>query len=253
MIKLCDLNMIKKIIAPIFILLLLSCSLKGNDKNTDAFVKFVAREEYMKEIEPNRVFNPDPAALIATLPDRIGNLTSVGQINDFELVNNGLGYSKRYINKSFGSGYWVDVFAYHSRQSHVSVDIDDEIVMAVYGSSKDEILGSYKNAKLIEENTIIFTTPDGKVLKMREAIFEFENPAENTKVKSYMYFGTNLDSFYKVRISYNLNFDGELRSDKEIFIRDLGYYYAEGMSLDNFNRFKKSGKKNPVKMQRKRI
>ncbi len=246
--------MIKKALTFIFLIFaLVSCStINNNDKNTDIFIKFVAREQYMREEEPYRIFNPGSAMLIATLPEKLGNLTSVGQINDFEVMNNGLGYSKRYKNKSIKKGYWVDFFAYHSKQSSVSEDINDEIVMAVYNNSKADVLKLYKNSRLIGDNVLIFTTPSGKILKMREAVFEYWNPVDEANMRTYIYFGTNLDSFYKVRITYNLNLEDKVYSDKEIFIKDLGYYYTEGMSLKDFNEFKKSGVENPVKMERER-
>lgn len=234
------------------IILLFSCSSINNksDKNTDTFIRFVAREEYMKKVEPERIFNPGPAMVISTLPEKIGNMKSVDQINDFEIMNNGLGYSKRYKNKSIKKGYWIDFFAYHSKQSSISDDIDEEISKAVYEISKNEILKSYNHYKKPEENILILTTPSGKILKMREIIFEYWNPLEKINIKSYMYFGTNLDSFYKIRVSYDLKFEDKVYNEKEYFIKDLGYYYAEGMSLKNFNEFKKSGIKNPIKMER---
>ncbi len=247
--------MIKRIFVLVFVIfVLISCSTtnSGGDKNTNTFIRFVAREQYMKEREPNRIFNPGSAMLIATLPEKLGNLTSTGQITDFEIMNNGLGYSKRYKNKSVRKGYWVDFFAYHSRQSSVSEDVNDEIAMAVYNSSKMDILKLYKDSRLVGDNILIFTTPSGKILKMREAVFEYWNHVDEINMRTYIYFGTSLDSFYRVRVTYDLNLEDKLYNDKEIFIKDLGYYYAEGMSLKDFNEFKKSGAKNPVKMERER-
>lgn len=249
--------MIKKIFISVFaIFLLVSCSTtnngNGNDKNTNTFISFVAREQYMKEKEPERTFNPGSAMIISTLPEKLGNLASKGPISDFEIMNNGLGYSKRYKNKSFKKGYWVDFFAYHSKQSSVSDDVNDEIAIAVYNGSKADILKLYKDSKLVSDNILIFTTPTGKILKMREAVFEYWNPVDEINMKTYIYFGTSLDSFYRVRVTYNLNLDDKLYNDKESFIKDLGYYYAEGMSLKDFNEFKKSKAKNPVKMERER-
>lgn len=247
--------MMKKILIQFFIIFLtVSCSnLKNNDKNTDLFIKFLAREEYMKEEEPYRVFNPNSAMLIATLPEKIGNLVSHGEINDFEIINNGLGYSKRYKSKIIKKGYWVDFFAYHSKQYTVSDDINNQISINVYNKSKKDIFKTYKNSKLIGENILIFTTPSGKILKMREAIFKYKNPINKEDMKTYIYFGSNLDSFYKIRITYNSNLENQLYDDKEFFIKDLAYYYAEGISLNDFNKFKKNKTKNPIKVERQKI
>lgn len=234
----------------LFLLLIVSCSTAN--KNNQLFIQFLSREKYMLEQEPSRVFNPGSAMLIATLPDNIGNFKSSGEINDFEMLNNGSGYSKRYINNKIGKGYWIDIFSYHARQPQISDDIDNEIVKTVYNNAKNDILNSHANSKILGENLIIFTTPDGKTLKMKELIFTYYNQNENTYVKSYMYFGTSLDSFFKIRISYNTNIDSEefLFSEKEHFIKDFGYYYTDGMSLNDFNSFKKSNLNNPIKIQR---
>ncbi len=238
----------------IFIFLMLffnSCSTTSN-RNNKLFLELLSREQYMYSQESNRVFNPGPAMLISTLPDKIGNFKSFGDVNDFEVNNNGAGYSKRYINSKIKNGYWIDVFTYSMRQPTISDDINDEIVKSVYNNLKQDTLNSHRNSKVLDEYTLVFTTPDGKILKMKEMVFEYYDFEKNTKVRSYLYFGTSLDSFYKIRISYNTNLDDEnyLFQEKENFVKDFGYYYTDGMSLNDFNKFKNSGIKNPIKMQR---
>lgn len=242
--------MIKKLLVSIFLFLLVSCgSIQKGDINTNTFYKFVAREQYMKEAEPDRVFNPDSAVLISTMPNKIGNMKFAGSINDYEIANNGLGYSKRYKSNKVKKGYWIDVFTFHMRQTGVSSDLNNEIVNAVYKNAKNETLKSHNNSKILEENTLIFVTPANKSLKMRELIFEYTDN-DNKIMTGYLYFGTILDSFFKVRVNYYSDFN--LESDKDYFIKDFAYYQADGMSLNDYNDFKKSEAKNPIKIKRER-
>ena len=229
--------------------LFVSCSMRN--KNDAMFLELLSREEYMSKQEPDRVFNPASAMLITTLPENVGNFKASKEISDFEVLKNGFGYSRRYLNPKYKNGYWVDVFTYNMRQNEVPNDLDNDIVKNVYNIAKNETLNGYNNSKVLDENIIVFTMPNGKRLKMKELVFIYYNFEEKTYVKSYLYFGTSLDSFYKIRISYNMNLDFEdnLFYEKEYFIKDFGFYYTDGMSLNDFNYFKKNNLKNPVKIQ----
>lgn len=232
----------------LFIILLFSCSTKKLSNNK-LFSQLISREKYMYNIEKNRIFNPGPAMNISTLPDSIGNFISYENIEDLENIRCGLGYIKKYINNNYNN-YLIDVFTYHNKQTKISNDLNDEIVKAIYNSTKNDILKAYDNSKFLGENEIIFTTPHGKTFKMNEFIFKYYD--EDNEIKSYLYFSTSLDSFIKIRINYITTSENEdaLFREKEDFIKDFGYYYASGISLNDFNIFKKSNKNNLVKLQR---
>lgn len=233
------------------ILLFCLVSCKQYDKNTDIFFNLLAREEYLKEIEPNRTFNPASAMFISTLPDYIGNLQSNDQISDFEIIKNGLGYSKRYKNKAVDNGYWVDVFAYHSGLAKIPENIDNNIVKQAYNSEKQYILLNHSNSKILENNIISFTTQNGKNIKMYETIYEYWDIQNNTKMKTFLYFGVMQDTFYKIRITYKIDErEPYIYKDKEYFLKDLGYYLTDGISLKDFNEFKKNNSLNLTKIER---
>ena len=228
---------------------LISC--KQYDKNTDIFFNLLSREQYLKEIEPNRIFNPNSAMFISTLPDYIGNLQSNEEISDFEIIKNGLGYSKRYKNNKIKSGYWVDIFAYHNNLIKIPNDINNNIIKKAYNNEKQYILLNYSNSKILENNIISFTTQNSKNIKMYETIYEYWDIQNNTKMKTFLYFGTLQDTFYKIRITYKINAkEPYFYQDKEYFLKDLGYYLAEGMSLKDFNEFKKNNSLNLTKIER---
>lgn len=237
-------------ISLISILLIISCS--TSKTTSDDFVKLLAKEEYMKNIEPYRIFNPASAMVIATLPKNIGNLKQEGNINDYEIAYNGMGYSKRYINKSVGKGYWTDIFAYNMKQTKISNDINDEIVKSFYELLKKSTLKEYENHKILKENTLVFTTPSGNFIKMKQFIFEYWNSELQKNITSYILFGTTLESsFYKIRINYytDLNVNNVITNDINYFIKDFAYYFAEGISLNDFDSFKNTGKANQIKME----
>ena len=228
---------------------LISC--KQYDKNTDIFFNLLSREEYLKEIEPNRIFNPSSAMFISVLPDYLGNLQSNDEISDFEIIKNGLGYSKRYKNNKIKSDYWVDIFAYHNGLIQIPNDINSNIVRQAYNSEKQYILLNYSNSKILENNILVFATQNSKNIKMYETIYEYWDIQNNTKMKTFLYFGTLQDTFYKIRITYKINAkEPYFYQDKEYFLQDLGYYLAEGMSLKDFNEFKKNNSLNLTKIER---
>ena len=171
---------------------LISC--KQYDKNTDIFFNLLSREEYSKEIEPNRIFNPSSAMFISVLPDYLGNLESNDEISDFEIIKNGLGYSKRYKNNKIKSGYWVDIFAYHNGLIQIPNDINNNIVRQAYNSEKQYILLNYSNSKILENNILVFTTQDSKNIKMYETIYEYwdiQNPTEKDEYISKLKYDTS--------------------------------------------------------------
>ena len=56
------------------------------------------------------------------------------------------------LNKAMDSGYWVDIFAYHSGLSKVPENIDNNIVKQAYNSEKQYILLNHSNSKILENN-----------------------------------------------------------------------------------------------------
>ena len=67
----------------------------------------------------------------------------------------------------------------------------------------------------------------------------------------FLYFTVVQDSFLKIRITYKISSNEPfILKDKELFLKDFGYYFAEGMSLKDFNNFKKLKTDNLTTMQR---
>ena len=66
-----------------------------------------------------------------------------------------------------------------------------------------------KNFRLIEphKNGGRFIGHHKKIKKLTHFTRQTLLTAENQEVISYMYFGTSLDSFYKIRITYNKDYN----------------------------------------------
>lgn len=238
-----------KIILLIFAIFISSC--KKYDKNTEIFMTLLSREEFLKEKDPKRVFNPNSAMLIATLPNRIGNMFSTYNVSDFEIMKNGLGYSKRYKNNLVKKGYWIDVFAYNNALDKIPDDIDNNVAKKIYNQERQFILTTYQNSRILENNIIIFNSPSNKNFTMYETIFEYFDIQNKEKLKMFLYFTVVQDSFLKIRITYKIDSNEPfIFKDKELFLKDFGYYFAEGMSLKDFNNFKKLKTDNSTTMQR---
>ena len=71
------------------------------------------------------------------------------------------------------------------------------------------------------------------------------------KMKTFLYFGAMQDTFYKIRITYKIDErESYIYKDKEYFLKDLGYYLTDGISLKDFNEFKTSNKTNSTQVER---
>lgn len=230
-------------------LFLLSCSA---NKNLKTLANLVAREEYMKNEDPSRIFNPASAVVIATLPNRVGDFKSYGKIKDFEIIKNGAGYSKTYKSSIFGKKFLAEIYAYHYAQANIANDMNNNAVKQFYKALKSSTLRLYGESKLISENSIIFTTPTSNSIAMKKFSFEYQDNDVNTTMINDVFFGTTLGaSFYKIKFSYpkNINND-ELQNQEMEFVKDIAYYFAEGVSLNDFEKIKKNWSKNPVKVEK---
>lgn len=66
---------------------------------------------------------------------------------------------------------------------------------------KIDFLNLYDDSKIMLENTLIYTTPNKQNIKIKEVIFEYYNMLVNKKMRSYVYFGTILDSYFRIKIN----------------------------------------------------
>ena len=237
----------KKYIILLFIILL-SCT--SNQDKDITFNTLMKREQYMVENESDRIFNPDSAVLISTLPNKLSIFTTDNIINDYEVIQSGAGYSKSYSHSSYDDCA-ISFYTYHSNQMNISEDINDSTVQISYENLQKELLKLNKNSKILTDNLLIFTTPSGNSIKMNEFVIEYKD-IRDKNIRTYIYFGTNMNSYYRIKMTCDIDSKSYRNSSqyRENFVRDIAYYYAEGISLNEFIELKKTNPNIPVKMQR---